>query len=101
MRARWSTGAGAHGMEWRWFLFFAVQGPLLAVENELKKWAKGRGIELPKPVAIVLTCSFLLYLGNILFFYPAVQSGLADKVVSSLSETYGGLYMSIRGHKEL
>ena len=75
------------GVEWRWFLFFSLQGPLLAAESELKKWAKGRKIELPRPAAIVLTCSFLLLLGDALFFYPAVHSGLADRVVGSLSKT--------------
>ncbi len=89
------------GVEWRWFLFFSLQGPLLAAESELKKWAKGRKIELPRPVAIVLTCSFLLLLGDILFFYPAVHSGLADRVVGSLSQTYKDLYQRVPGHREL
>ena len=88
-------------MEWRWFLFFSMQGPLLAAESELKKWAKGRKIELPRPVAIVLTCSFLLLLGDYLFFYPAVHSGLADRVVGSLSQTYKGLYRRVARHTEL
>ncbi|CAL5220832.1 g2914 [Coccomyxa viridis] len=98
---RWSAGAGVHGVEWRWFLFFSLQGPLLAAESELKKWAKGRKIELPRPVAIVLTCGFLLLLGDTLFFYPAVHSGLADRVVGSLSHTYKDLYQSVTGHIQL
>ena len=89
------------GVEWRWFLFFSLQGPLLALENELRKWAKGRGIVVPRPLAMLLTCSLLLLLGDSLFFYPAVHSGLADKVVGSLSDTYGGLYKAIASHSEL
>ena len=61
------------GVEWRWFLFFSLQGPLLALESELKKWAKGRKIELPRPAAIALTCGFLLLLGVFLFFHTALN----------------------------
>ena len=87
------------GVEWRWYVFFSLQGPLLAVENEARKWAKGKGIEVPRPLAILLTCGLLLLLGDSLFFYPAVQSGLADRVVGSLSETYRGLYDTVAAHK--
>ena len=74
--------------------FFSLQGPLLALENEIRKWAKPRSIEVPKPAAILFTCSMLMMLGDALFFYPAVESGLAGRIVGSLSETYGGLYES-------
>ena len=85
-------GAELRGLEWRWFVFFSLQGPLLALENEVRKWAKPRSIQVPKPVAILFTCSMLMWLGDALFFYPAVESGLAERIVGSLSETYGGLY---------
>ena len=85
-------GADLRGLGWRWFVFFSLQGPLLALENEIRKWAKPRSVEVPKPVAILFTCSMLMWLGDSLFFYPAVESGLAERIVGSLSETYGGLY---------
>ena len=85
-------GADLRGLGWRWFVFFSLQGPLLALENEIRKRAKPHSIEVPKLVAILFTCSMLMWLGDSLFFYPAVESGLAERIVSSLSESYGGLY---------
>ncbi len=79
-----------------WFIFFAIQGPLLAVESELKRWARKRKLEVPRWVAIPLTITLLLTLGDYFFFKPAMQSGLADRVVQSLMQTYTAMWSTAR-----
>ena len=75
-----------------WFIFFAIQGPLLAVESALVKWARKRRLTLPRWAAIPLTLTLAMTLGDFLFFRPAIESGLADRVVDSLRETYQSMW---------
>ena len=80
------------GVSGGWFIFFAIQGPLLAAESELKRWARKRRLEVPRWIAIPVTITLLLTLGDYFFFQPAMQSGLADRVVHSLMHSYEAMW---------
>lgn len=79
-----------------WFIFFAIQGPILAVESELKRWARKNKLELPRSIAVPLTLVILLTLGNFFFFQPPMHSGLADRVVNSLMQSYEAMWTAGR-----
>ena len=51
---------------------------------------KQRGYTPPQPVAVFVSLSLLLYMGDLLFFPPPVESGLADRVVDSIKQTFEG-----------
>jgi hypothetical protein len=80
----------------RWFIFFTSQGPLLAAESSLMKWARKRKIQLPHWAAILLTLSFLMAIGDYFFFRPAIETGLADRVVNSLMGTYKSMWEALQ-----
>ena len=74
-----------------WFAFFAVQGPLLWAEGVLRRWGRARGWSVPRAVAIPLTLGTLLTIGHVLFFPPCTETGLADRVVDNIRDTYAGM----------
>ena len=80
------------GVSGGWLCFFAMQGPMLAVESVLKRWMRKGKREVPLWAAILLTWSVLLAAAHLFFFPPPVESGLADAVVSRLGETYARLW---------
>ena len=81
------------GWQWwgYWFSFFTLQGPLCLLEKACSR----QGLSLPTPLAVVATTALLLVLGHILFFPPAVQTGLADLVLASFREAFAGPIMQV------
>lgn len=79
-----------------WFIFFSIQGPLLAVESELRRWARRNKVEVPRWIATLVTLTLLITLGDFFFFKPPMETGLADRVVESLMHTYGAMWTSAR-----
>ena len=66
-----------------WFLYFAIQGPLLSAEAVARKrfkWVK----TTPPWVAVPTAIGFQFALGQALFFPPCVRSGLDTRVVTSI-----------------
>ncbi|CAL8472040.1 g11582 [Coccomyxa elongata] len=84
------------GVSGGWFIFFSIQGPLLAVESELRRWARRNKVEVPHWMAILVTLTLLITLGDFFFFKPPMETGLADTVVESLMHTYGAMWTSAR-----
>ena len=81
-----------------WFAFFAVQGPLLWAEGALRRWGRVRGWSVPRALAIPLTLGTLLAIGHVLFFPPCTETGLADRVVDNIRDTYAGMLGAWRAH---
>lgn len=80
-----------------WFAFFALQGPMLWAEGEVRRAARARGWRLPPVLAVPLTLSILLLTGHVLFFPPCTETGLADRVVGNIRETYVGILRAWQG----
>ena len=87
------------GLSGGWFIFFTVQGPMLAVESVLKRWARKSRLELPLWAAVPLTWAVLLAVADYFFFPPPMKSGLADDTVAHLTHGYQQLWA--RGQKLL
>jgi hypothetical protein len=80
------------GVSGGWFIFFAMQGPMLAAESVLKRWARKGKVELPLWAAIPLTWAVLLAAADWFFFPPPMKTGLADDVVAHLTRAYQQLW---------
>ena len=81
-----------------WFAFFALQGPLVCVEaaaraalrRSLRRPGSRHGAPSPQlPAAVCIPVAWALILGpaSVLFFPPAVRTGLDKRVVASLQAT--------------
>ena len=58
-------------ISYEWLLFFTVQGPVMALEKPLKKWARGLGFELHpwvSPLAVLMVLGVMADL----WFWPVV-----------------------------
>lgn len=75
---------GVHTRNWAWLTFFSVQVPLMALEAMGKKLMKQNNLRLPRWLSISLTMAVLLWLADAFFFPPALDTGLADRVVDTI-----------------
>ena len=80
------------GVSGGWFTFFAMQGPMLAAESALKRWARRSRRELPLWAAVSLTWAVLLAAADYAFFPPPMKTGLADETVQHLTQAYQQLW---------
>lgn len=67
-----------------WFLFFAVQGPLVLVEAAIHRQLRLKQISIPPPARVAIALTVLMTTAHFLFFPPAVQSGVAANVSNTI-----------------
>ena len=75
---------GQHTPRWHWLSFFAIQGPLVAVERCSTKILLSYGITVPRWVSVPLTLSILLLTANRLFFSVWYETPFANRMNASL-----------------
>lgn len=75
----------------QWFTFFAIQGPIVLMETLLLAALARGGVTIPKPLAVVGALTVLIATGDMFFFPPCLDTGLADRVVQSIKGTFDGL----------
>jgi hypothetical protein len=72
----------------RWTLFFALQGPLVVAESQLRRaWASSDGI-LRRWVYPCLSGIGLLWMGSHLFMVPCDKSGLTGQVMREMETVH-------------
>jgi len=78
---------------------FALQGPLMMVEGSIKRWVRGRGVEMPAPWLMrPIIVPLMLWVGLHLFFAPAVvDTDIADRVVQACQKLYLSLFRGLDG----
>lgn len=73
---------------YHWFTFFSIQAPIMAVEAVLVKWAKRRGLLLPRAVSIFLTNFLLIVVANPFFFGPCDWSGMCTAMMDNVKGAF-------------
>ena len=61
---------------------------MVLVESLLRGVALQSGLKLPQPLAIATTVTVLMASADWLFFPPCLDSGLSDRVVLSIKESF-------------
>lgn len=94
---------GQHSRHWGWLIFFSIQGPIVAIENVIKRQLKQNRIQLPWLLRVAMTIAALLTVADKYFFPPVVGSGLADHVVELMKQNVEGVVslMTRTGHAAL
>ncbi|EFJ41474.1 hypothetical protein VOLCADRAFT_107677 [Volvox carteri f. nagariensis] len=77
---------GSNRISWKWTVFFWIQAPLLTLESLAGRAMRRAGLQLPRPVAIVLTHLVLQSLAYDLFFGYMEEQGISLKVVGAISD---------------
>ncbi|EFJ41473.1 hypothetical protein VOLCADRAFT_121638 [Volvox carteri f. nagariensis] len=82
---------------WKWTVFFWIQAPLLTLESLAGRAMRRAGLQLPRPVAIVLTLVVLELLAYDLFFgFVEKDTDLASRVVAAVSSGYNIVQSPLR-----
>lgn len=69
---------------YQWFLFFTLQGLLLAVEGKCKRAARAAGLQ-PRPFVSHLAVLLVLGVtGDVLFWPPLLQPGLVQPLIQAV-----------------
>lgn len=79
-----SYASGPSQRHGRWFLFFAIQGPLVLLEAYVYRQLRIRNISVPHPIKVAITLIVLMTTAHYHFFPPPVESGLAANVSNSI-----------------
>ena len=85
------------GISGGWFLWFALQSPLLLAESALRDWASQRGIKLPAWARNALTWAVLLPLADLTYYRQDAVSGLQEDCQRDLQRTFGQLWNGMPG----
>lgn len=79
-------------IEWRWFVFFNVQAPILTLEMALKKWVKTHQLpQLPWALSVLLTNFLLIVIAKPIFFDPVDESDFSGRSFSAFEEQMGAI----------
>jgi len=76
---------------WRWFLFFAMQGPVVAAEVAVVRlWTARWSLRLPpRPLRVLLTNALLIAAATPLFFGPCDTTGMCARMFDSTRRMVG------------
>ena len=66
----------------------SLQGPMVLLEHLIRSQLKQRHAQPPRWLSIPFTLATLLAVGHMYFFPPPMDSGLADRVVVSIKQSY-------------
>lgn len=69
---------------YQWFLFFTLQGLLLAVEGKCKRAARAAGLQLRPFVSHLAVLLVLGVTGDVLFWPPLLQPGLVQPLLQAV-----------------
>lgn len=86
---------GTHTHQWKWLTFFTLQIPLLGLESFGKELMKRYGLRVPRPLSILATMAILMYLADLFFFPPCLETDLADRVVKAVNDNFKTLCMPL------
>lgn len=84
-------------LSWRWFLFFALQGPVVIAESGLRKVARARGLRAPWLLQVLVTHSLVVLSTHYLFFPAADATGLTHRVLVNVKVGFEDLLRSASG----
>ncbi|GLC34462.1 hypothetical protein PLESTM_000197700 [Pleodorina starrii] len=77
---------------WKWTVFFYMQAPLMSLEALGNRLLRRAGVQLPRPLTILLTLAALEVMAYDLFFgFVERDTDLAHRVVTAVTSSYAGL----------
>ncbi|GLC53268.1 hypothetical protein PLESTB_000726500 [Pleodorina starrii] len=76
---------GSNKLGWKWTFFFWVQAPLMSLEALGSRLLLRAGVQLPRPLTILLTHVVLQALALDLFFGHMEEQGVSQKIVIAIA----------------
>ncbi|GLC67260.1 hypothetical protein PLESTF_000534500 [Pleodorina starrii] len=76
---------GSNKLGWKWTFFFWVQAPLMSLEALGSRLLRRAGVQLPRPLTILLTHVVLQALALDLFFGHMEEQGVSQKIVLAIA----------------